>query len=614
MKPLLGLRDPVFALTLLAIDPGLGGVMIAGPPGTGKTLVARAGRAFWPPEVPFVDVPLGVTLDRLLGGLNLWQTRRKGTQISQPGLLAQAHKGVVYVDEINLLDSTLLSVILQTMDRGEVMLEREGISQRFPARFCLIGTYDPREGELPSLLRERVAFHVSTRTLRDGETRYFIARHAARRLVLPRDMIAAVEHARRLLPRVTISSKQVQEICAIATRTGVPGNRAEVFAVRCARANAALHRRPMVTQGDVDLAVRLIFLPRGGGRSLPAADWMNGPVQAHLASRNHPPEAASTSRENGNEKNAFDDRTAGQESSDPLTGSSQAGTPGKAAVSPQPLAFVSEGNEVLPLNIPMPEVPASGSGRVSGRHATGLNWDRGRHIRSVIGDGSRGRIDVLATLRRAALRGEQPVSGTHDRKIEIRPRDICIKQFRRRSGLLIVFAAKQAAIRLLKEAYVYRDKIALINFCRTEAQLLLPPGWGLARATRVLKQMPAGGRTPLPSAFLKVWELAGQAPARWNVAGTVLVLITDGRGNEPLIPQKDHQKKRLRASQEARQLALQLRRRLVASLVIDTRKIYAPDGNARQLANALGAQYLFLPEVQPETITSWVKSELKSLR
>ncbi|NOX36632.1 MAG: AAA domain-containing protein [Calditrichaeota bacterium] len=625
MKPLLGLRDPLFALSLLAIDPGLGGVVIAGPPGTGKSLVARAARVFWPARTPFVEIPLHVTVDRLLGGWNMGLSVSSGVLSVEPGLLAQAHGGVVYVDEINLLDPTLLAILLQTLDRGQVVLEREGISRRFPAQFCLIGTCNPAEGELPPALQERVAFLVRTRTLQDVETRFFIARQAGQRLILPEDMVAAVHFARKILPTVTISKRHLQEICAVASRTGVQGNRAEIFAVRCARANAALHRRTMVTQGDVDLAIRLVFVPRGGGESLPVSEEMDAAFDraegSAQASRSSPQSArqgeTTAAATHPNEATVEKTSRNTQAASGERMGSRAIADPGWREAASQMAGAV-----------PLPGVRNGGRFGPSGRHAAGLNWQRGRHVRSLPGRLSQGRLDVLATLKQVALRGGLQGKALSDRAIEIRPEDIRIKQFRRRSGLLIIFAvdcsgsmvlnrlmaARQAAIQLLKEAYVYRDKIALVNFCRQEAQLLLPPGGGLARATRILKQMPAGGRTPLPSAFLKVWEMTRNAASRWKVAGSMLVLITDGRGNEPLTPREDKQERRAQAEREARQLAMQLREHLVASLVIDTRKIFVPDGHARQLANWLGGHYVYLPDVQSEVVTALVRSEIQRIR
>ncbi len=624
MKPLLGLRDPLFALSLLAIDPGLKGVVIGGPPGTGKTLVARSARAFWPEGTPFVEIPLGVTLDRLIGTIDFVQSRKQQKIHFEPGLLARADGGIVYVDEINLLPPEIRTVILQALDTETVVVEREGVSTTFPARFVLIGTYNPDEGKLPAAFLDRLAFSVQTRTLRDVETRLYITKYAANRLIIPEDMIESVAFARRILHQVTISEKYLKELCGVATRTGVEGNRAEIFAVRCAKADAALHRRTMVTQGDVDLAIRLIYVPRGGGESLPGSDALEEQLS----------DAPNSQRDNG-EKNP---RSQEKQQDDPVKSKQDADAP-------QPEQHVESAGDVeenerenpsnrehlvrleksVPLKMPVMDAVPSGGNR-SGKHQGGINFRRGRHVRSIPGNTARARIDILSTLKRAAL--SSPLSKGKQGGIRVKKDDIMVKQYLRRAGLLIVFAvdasgsmvfnrlgaAKGAAISLLKDAYVYRDQVAVINFCRTHARMLLTPGGGLTKATHALRNMPAGGRTPIPAALAQVLEIANRAPTQYNVSGTVLVLITDGRANQPIAPVKDREEREARAFREMKKLAAQLRSKLVGSIVIDTRKVQLKGSEAWHLAKWLNARYVYLPTLNAHTISAAVKHSLENFR
>ncbi len=626
MKPLLGLRDPLFAISLLAIDPGLKGVVIGGPPGTGKTLVARSARAFWPEYTPFIEIPLGCSLDRLVGSVDFVQSHQQKQIIFEPGLLAQAHKGIVYVDEINLLPMEIRTILFQALDTGMVRVEREGVSTTFPAEFVLIGTYNPAEGKLPEAFLDRLAFSVQTRTLQDVETRMYITRQAANRLIIPSDMIDSVAFARRILPQVTISEKYVKELCAVATRTGVEGNRAEVFAVRCAKADAALHRRTMVTQGDVDLAIRLIYVPRGGGESLPGSEALSDEMQEGI----HPHKAGD--KPNSSQEKARNTDGELQNRSDAPQKELQSETAkGKGEadeIAPRPQEYQIQSEKSRGIQLPVMEVPHS-RGQRSGKHTGGVNFRRGRHIRSIPWGGNphRARVDILNTLKRAALASPLRHSSSN-RGIDVRPEDIVVKQYRRRAGLLVIFAvdasgsmvfnrlgaAKGAAISLLKEAYVYRDQVAVINFCRNHARMLLTPGGGLTKATGALRRMPAGGRTPLPAALAQVLEIATHATTRYNVAGTVLVLITDGRANQPLVPVADREEREARAFREMKTLAVQLRSKLVGSIVIDTRKMQLKGSEAWHLARWLNAQYVYLPTLNAQTIGSAVRHSLDAFR
>ncbi len=626
MKPLLGLRDPLFALSLLAIDPGLKGVVIGGPPGTGKTLVARSARAFWPDGTPFVEIPLGVTLDRLLGTIDFIQTRKKQKIHFEPGLLARADGGIVYVDEINLLPPDIRTTILQALDSETVRVEREGVSTEFPTRFVLIGTYNPEEGKLPPAFLDRLAFSVQTRTLKDVETRLYITKHAANRLIIPEDMIESVAFARRILHQVTISEKYLQELCGVATRTGVEGNRAEIFAVRCAKADAALHRRTMVTQGDVDLAIRLIYVPRGGGESLPGSDALEEQLRDAPDSQQEGENQSRQSSDRPQEETVKSDSQPDAPQPDHQLDSA-GNEPDTEKDNPTKGEQIVRLEKGVPLKMPVMEAASTGGNRI-GKHQGGLNFRRGRHIRSIPGDTSRARIDILNTLKRAALSAPVRKGKSRSKGIIVHKEDIMVKQYLRRAGLLIVFAvdasgsmvfnrlgaAKGAAISLLKDAYVYRDQVAVINFCRTNARMLLTPGGGLTKATHALRNMPAGGRTPIPAALAQVLEIANRAPSQYNVSGTVLVLITDGRANQPIAPVKDREEREARAFREMKKLAVQLRSKLVGSIVIDTRKMQLKGSEAWHLAKWLNARYVYLPTINAQTISSAVKHSLENFR
>ncbi|MGF6528352.1 ATP-binding protein [Variovorax sp. PvP013] len=282
------------ALLLAAVDPAIGGVLVGGPRGTAKSTAARALAALLPATpaaspAPFVTLPLSASVEQLVGTLDVEDVLRDGRLRLAPGLLARAHHGVLYVDEVNLLPDALVDAMLDAAASGVNTVERDGISHRHAARFVLVGTMNPEEGELRPQLLDRFGLSVTlanpadaaqrteilrTRLRFDADPAAFARDHAGEQARLA----GAVVAAQALLPRIAWPDAVLQRAAALALAAGVDGLRADLVMLRAARALAALAGRDEVAAGDVDEVAELALAHRRGeGVSAPAPAPAAGP-------------------------------------------------------------------------------------------------------------------------------------------------------------------------------------------------------------------------------------------------------------------------------------------------------------------------------------------------
>ena len=581
---LVALDTPRLALLLLAVEPRLRGVAFAGPAGSGKSALLH-GLAALLPGLPFEMLPLGSDEEALLGGLDLEATLARGARVVRHGLLARADRGLLAAEDCNLLPEGTVNLLLGALDAGEVRIEREGLSLRSPCRLRLVATFDPAEGPPRAHLLDRIGLIVPLPRLAPAGARgEIVRRHLTpaadlweEDLDVLRDVVAV---ARASLGDIRLSETQARELANAAVALGVQGHRADLFAQLVARASAALALRDEVQREDLELAVRLVLLPRA--------------TQQPTAPPTDPPPATETPPESSQD------------------------TPPEPPAEPPADGDVELTEEVLTaLAIDLPDVLATlpfrsaRGGRSGSRGST--DGTRGRHVTSVPGTPREGRLDVIATLRAAARWQRLRPRGA--RRVAVRAEDLRIKRFRDKAGALFLFAvdasgsmalnrmrqAKGAVHALLEKAYVNRDRVALMSFRGQGAELLMPPTGSVEMLRRAVDQIPTGGGTPLAATLVAALEVAQQARRR-GLQNVVLVLLTDARANVGL------KADRAGVEDELRQLALLTAASDLKALVIDTQRSYLSQGSAQKLATWLGGQYLYLPGASGATIAAAAQS------
>ncbi len=634
---ILGQEDLKKALLLNAVNPRIGGVLVRGEKGTAKStavralgaLLAAARNGSGGESEVVVTLPLNATEEMVAGGIDFQETMKEGRRVFQPGLLAKAHEGILYVDEVNLLDDHLVDIVLDAASSGENRVEREGITLSHPSLFVLAGTMNPEEGELRPQLLDRFGLCVEVHgeadpALRvdlmlrreefDREPEDFSTGYRAEEERLGR----AIADAQSLLPSVRIPSHLRGFISELCRNSNVAGHRADLVIEQAARANAALRGSREVSVEDVTKVAAFVLVHRRRDPVPPPEqkqqerqeeqprDEQPRPEQPEEHSEEQPqPQEGDESRDDG-------DEPGNEEMPQPENGEAAEEEERPENEGQDELFSIGQSFRVRSIATPKDRKMRRGSGK---RSRSRVSQKQGRYTKSTM---PRDNNDIAldATLR-AAAPFQRHRENPNGMAVVLQNEDIREKIREKRLGNLLIFvvdasgsmgargrmaASKGAVMSLLLDAYQKRDKLAMVSFRKNEAFVNLPVTSSIELAARMLKEMPVGGRTPFSAGLLKGYEIAKNYLRKEPGGRPLIILVTDGKANRAIGQGKP--------LDEAFTISEKIsREERIRFLVVDTEEPGLVNfGLAKKIAGLLDAWYYRIDDLRADTLVSIVKT------
>ncbi len=669
------------ALILNAVNSRVGGVLIRGEKGTAKSTAVRALASILPsiqvvegcpyscfPDRPaglchvcqgrvaggsplpavsrftrLVELPVSASEDRVVGSLDLEHAITEGQRRFEPGLLAQVNRGLLYVDEVNLLDDHLVDLLLDAAAMGVNTVEREGVSISHPSRFILVGTMNPEEGELRPQLLDRFGLAVEVGGLTDVASRVAVIERRMGYEADPQvfigqwqraeeELAGRIATARELLPRVRIETPDMAAVAGLCLELGVDGHRADLTILETARTHAAWAGRLTLSAEDIRLAAELALPHRMRRQPFTDIKVDEQRIAAILERSGKPADGAQS--EDVKKKGEPGDKVEGGEGSDDNSSGGSVTPVGSAGTSDagQQSDKNSGGKQFEASQLFKNEQRFEGNTdrkqrRSPGRRSrTRTTRKQGRYITSRIVP----RVTDLAldaTLREAAMyqrkRRDELVHEPHlphrrRPKVLLKRADLRQKVRVRRTRNAVCFvvdaswsmaaeermqATKAAVLSLLRDAYQRRDRVGLVSFQRDYARILLPLTNSVELAQKRLQTMPTGGKTPLARGMLTAFELLEKARRQDDEIVPLMVLLTDGQANVAI--------SNAPPQQEAYQIADVIAARDIKAIVIDTEHPNFERGLSRKLAEHLKGSYYRLEDLRDDGLVQAVRRQMR---
>lgn len=610
-------------LMIALVNPKAGGILIGGPKGTAKSTLVRSIREV-SGDKRCVDLPLNATEDMLFGNIDLEYAIQEGKRKFLPGILAKANNNILYIDEVNLLRSELLTAILDTNIAGINRIEREGISFSHEANYIVIGTMNPEEGTLSAQILDRFGMYAETTNAIEVEERVQIVKllldfeknrqmFKARYATEIETLAEKIKKAKAIVSQIEVSEAMMQLAAQMCAKSFCAGHRAEIYLLEAAKAIAALEERLYILPKDMDEAAMFVLVHRM--RQLPQQQ----PQEQEEQEQNEQEENNDTENNDEQEESELPPPSAdedGQEDDDESESEQEDDkteeTPDNSENQLAPEEQTAEIDKTFQLPKMMLDMGKDrtirrGSGK---RSTTRTDLKQGRYVRASMPKGKIEDLAFDATIRAAAP--FQRMRSKNGCALNIQQEDLRQKVREKRIGNTFLFlvdasgsmgartrmkAVKGAIFYMLQEAYQKRDKVGMIAFRRDKAEVLLPITRSVDLAQKCLQQMPTGGKTPLAEGLDTALMTLTAMNKKDKEQEPVLVLLTDGRANAG----ED-------AVKEAMRTAERLRESNVTSVVIDTETDFIKLGIAKNLAREMGATYFSLKQLSQENIVHIVRN------